>query len=194
MKEKDTLNTNGITPLHIASVKGNVEEVQDLLSQGADINAKDKDGYTPLYYACAINSLAVVKCLIEAGADVNAKSNCGALPLYWASKGEKVAQLKYLIANKLDTDDQDKQEDISFKIDINDPDKQAYISLHIAPAEEKIDIVKYLVEKKTDWSVIQVMPLRIALQIMEENEAITKLLLLKGEKVITQNVHDFIRS
>jgi hypothetical protein len=110
-----------------------------------------------------------------------------------------VAQLKYLLANKIDQSDQDKQGDISFKIDNvkihqNDQDKQAYISLHTAPDEEKIAIVKYLVEKKADWSVIQVMHVRIARQIEEENSNILRLLLLKCEKVITQNVHDFIIS
>ncbi|MHB9148172.1 MAG: ankyrin repeat domain-containing protein [Candidatus Amoebophilus sp.] len=170
MKEKDTLHTNGITPLHIASVKGNIEEVQGLLSQGIDINAKDKDGYTPLHYACAVNSLEIVKCLIEAGADVNAKSNCGALPLDWASKGNNVAKLKYLIEKKEGG----------------------------RTEEEYIDIIKYLLERKSDWSVlidnIEDMSLVVARQIEEENEDIIRLLLLKCEKVITQNVHNFIIS
>ncbi|NEJ83659.1 hypothetical protein GR268_45205, partial [Rhizobium leguminosarum] len=108
---------------------------------------------------------------------------CGVIPIYWASKGDKVAKLKYLIEKG---------------IDINDQDKQTYICLHIASDQEKIGIVKYLAEQKSDWSVlidnIEHMSLDIARQIEEENSAITKLLLLKGEKVMTQNVHDFIKS
>ena len=41
-------NSEGITPLHIASCLGFVDIVQYLISQGAKIESKDSKGLTPL--------------------------------------------------------------------------------------------------------------------------------------------------
>ena len=51
--------------------------VQQLISLGADLTARDILGLTPLHYCC-LNptsvTLKIAKCLIEAGADVNVRS------------------------------------------------------------------------------------------------------------------------
>ncbi len=49
-------NTNvkdeyGNTPLHYASMCGNLEVVKYLINKGADINKKNNKGNTPLHYA-----------------------------------------------------------------------------------------------------------------------------------------------
>ena len=54
------------------------EKVRQLIQDGADVNAKDKDGATPLMLAAKINfNPEVLMALIEAGADLNAKNKDG---------------------------------------------------------------------------------------------------------------------
>jgi ankyrin repeat protein len=57
--------------------------VRGLISEGADVNVKDKDnvGFTPLYLAATNAHTPIVMLLIEAGANVNAKNDWGQTPL-----------------------------------------------------------------------------------------------------------------
>jgi ankyrin repeat protein len=64
----DPLDMSMQTPLHH---NRNADVVQDLLANGADVNAKDKDGNTPLHLA---RDVAVAKLLVEAKADLEARS------------------------------------------------------------------------------------------------------------------------
>jgi len=44
------------TPLHVAALVGNCDAANLLLSQGADVNAKDEDDWMPLHFAVAFGS------------------------------------------------------------------------------------------------------------------------------------------
>lgn len=58
-----------------AIYSGNKEQVNYLLSKGADINARDKGKRTPILVAAQINDLELVRFLAEKGADINAQDN-----------------------------------------------------------------------------------------------------------------------
>ncbi|HSW76082.1 MAG TPA: ankyrin repeat domain-containing protein [Candidatus Saccharimonadales bacterium] len=74
-------NNKGMTPLHIASLFGNIEIVKYLISVGADINARDyKYNATPLHMAARMANVTVAQYLISVGADVNAQNNEGRTP------------------------------------------------------------------------------------------------------------------
>lgn len=60
-----------------AAGKGNVQAVRTLLSDGADVNAKNTFGTTALMAAADRGDLEVVKAILAAGADVNAKNHYG---------------------------------------------------------------------------------------------------------------------
>lgn len=80
--------SDGATPLHLIAQNGRAPIGGYLLSNGADVNAKDNSGSTPLHYAAQNGHFAVVKTLIYKGADVNAQRGDGATPLDLAiSKG-----------------------------------------------------------------------------------------------------------
>lgn len=81
--------------LHNAAHKGNLELVKQLVSGGANVNARDKLGSTPLHYAANQYHLDVMKFLIDNGADVNAQQNGGTTPLGHAvfANGPEFAQL-----------------------------------------------------------------------------------------------------
>jgi len=102
------INTRAIssdnTPLHFAAGWNlNVEVLQYLVSQGADVNAKNCVGNTPLYFAARINSVDVLHILISHGANVNAKCSEWYTPLHGAADyNSNIEVLKYLISQGAD--------------------------------------------------------------------------------------------
>lgn len=97
------------TPLHRAAAWGFPAEVLDLISGGADVNAKDRQCLTALHLAArqdhrirddidAKDYVAVARLLIASGADVNARDNYGRTPLHWAAKRAGCDVLELLVA------------------------------------------------------------------------------------------------
>src|SRR5262245_9925380 len=68
-----------------AAMRGDTAAVRALISQRADVNARQGDGSTALHWAVYKGNLAIVEALIAAGADVKAATREGATPLYLAS-------------------------------------------------------------------------------------------------------------
>jgi hypothetical protein len=68
-----------------ASKKGDLQEVNRLLTEGADVNAKGSNGVTALMAASELGQVEVVKTLLDKGADTKAKDLKGQTALIWAS-------------------------------------------------------------------------------------------------------------
>ena len=58
--------SSGLTPLHLAAMRGHLDVVQYLVERGADWNAKDLEGMTPVARAVASGCLDVVHFLDDA--------------------------------------------------------------------------------------------------------------------------------
>ncbi|KNC80338.1 hypothetical protein SARC_07296 [Sphaeroforma arctica JP610] len=71
----DTLDEDGWTPLHSASLSGYKDVVELLLAKGADIDVKANDGRTPLFSASETGHKDVVELLLAKGADIDVKNN-----------------------------------------------------------------------------------------------------------------------
>jgi len=71
--------------LHRLTQKGFIEKVEELVAQGADVNARDEVGRTPLHIASAENHNIDMKVLLDIGADVNARDGQGRTPLMYAA-------------------------------------------------------------------------------------------------------------
>ncbi|MEN6311357.1 MAG: ankyrin repeat domain-containing protein, partial [Acidobacteriota bacterium] len=72
--------------LYSAVNKNDVQAVKDLLSKGANPNAKcknwaGKQDFTPLYAAAESGYAEIIKILLDAGGDVNAKCPMDKTPL-----------------------------------------------------------------------------------------------------------------
>jgi ankyrin repeat protein len=73
------------TPLHFAAKNDHKDVAQLLLTNRADVNAKDREAQTPLHVAVMSSKPKdLMKLLLAAGADVNAKNERGQTPLHLA--------------------------------------------------------------------------------------------------------------
>ena len=71
---------SGRTPLMCATEslgRDSLEIVRQLVTDGADVNAKDDDGFTPLIDAAEAGNIQIVRLLLRHGADVHAKAAAG---------------------------------------------------------------------------------------------------------------------
>jgi len=64
--------------------KGNLLQVEKLVENGADVNAKDNKGVTPLFLAAGHGFLPIVEYLGKNGADVKARDICGCTAIQMA--------------------------------------------------------------------------------------------------------------
>lgn len=72
------------TVLHLASFRGEAEDVEVLLANGADVNIKGDLGYTPLHNAAAQDNVDVIKVLLISGANPYIVCEYGKTPLILA--------------------------------------------------------------------------------------------------------------
>lgn len=77
-------NKKGLTPLHVAVMKGALDVVVELLQNGANVDAQDSDGYTPLHYAVIAKSIKTVQVLLKHKANADLSNSTGRTPLYMA--------------------------------------------------------------------------------------------------------------
>lgn len=119
----------GRTPLHWASLGGNLEMVKYLIAAGAQIQALDNDRQTPLHMA---STPEVSTLLVERGADVNAKDTYGRTPLHYAAYYGREGLAQYLI---------------SVRSEVNGADENGYTPLHWAVENNHKEVVTLLISK-----------------------------------------------
>lgn len=88
---------DGNAELHLAVRDGNIDLIQMLLEQGADVNTRNDLWLTPLHFAANKNEIEIVKMLLDHGAKVNVLTNFDYTPLHYAAYQGKVKIVTLLI-------------------------------------------------------------------------------------------------
>jgi ankyrin repeat protein len=98
---------NGMSPMHIAAMYGNVSVLRELIRHRNAIELKNRWGYTPLQTAAASYATGAMTVLLDAGADPNAKEVTGATALHHAAYS--VPTLELLLSRGADINMRDNQ-------------------------------------------------------------------------------------
>ncbi|GAB1256555.1 hypothetical protein NBRC116494_10570 [Aurantivibrio plasticivorans] len=94
----------GEPPLHKAAYKGDVEALEKLIEQGADLDARNSEGATALHWAAFKGHADSAELLIKSGANVNAVTTKGSTPLRLATthKQEQVVKILERYGGRID--------------------------------------------------------------------------------------------
>lgn len=85
--------------LHLASQRGEIENVLQFLKEGDDVNFFDEIGYAPLHYAVEYEKYEVIEILLKNGANINAhdEKTIGNTPLGNVTGECSLKMAKYLL-------------------------------------------------------------------------------------------------
>ena len=101
IKQKADVNTaqgDGMTALHWAAFKDDIEMARLLTGSGANVKAETRnDGLTPLYMACVNGNAAMIRVLIKGGASARAASRGGVTALMTVAASGSVEAVNALI-------------------------------------------------------------------------------------------------
>eukprot|EP00884_Botryococcus_braunii_P012023 jgi/Botrbrau1/20821/Bobra.0156s0048.1 len=117
--------------LVLASSRGYIGDVKELLDRGADLQATDKRKIGALHYACGQGRLEVVKFLRSKGVELDVEDPSGRTPLHWAVLGGSAEVVAYLLSKGAWSEGNDANDDTP---------------LHLAARKGKLEIVELLVK------------------------------------------------
>jgi ankyrin repeat protein len=133
----NTAQGDGMTALHWAAQKGDVELAKTLLYAGANIKATTRiGGYSPLLIASRNGNTALIETLLAGGADANAATTNGTTALMLAAQAGNTAAVQALLDRGADVNAKEKVKGES--------------ALMIAAAHGRADVIRALTAKGAD--------------------------------------------
>ncbi len=131
----------GAGEIHDAVSAGNLDRVQKLVVQGADVNARAAREETPLMYAALAGQGDIVNYLLQRGADIKARNASGMTTLHAAAYAGNTDIVSLLIAKGADVNDAAN----TYKV----------APLHVASEENHVEIVKVLLQRGADVDALE---------------------------------------
>ena len=130
-------NSDGFTPLHLASSEGHANMIDVLIKAGAQVDARTNNFRTPLHIACLRGNLNVIQTLVANGADINAKDIESNTPCHFVSEYGHRLCLKYLLERN------------PYLFANNNEDKSA---IDVAISSDILNEFQQFIEKSKDFS------------------------------------------
>lgn len=103
----EATNSQGWTPLIVASSIDNKPVAEALLAHNARVDAKNGEGETPLHLAAFWGHTDIAKLLIGHGAKVDVRNRHGMTPLHNAALWDRTEIVEFLLANKANINAED---------------------------------------------------------------------------------------
>src|SRR5437868_7455214 len=136
----NTAQGDGMTALHWAAQKGDVDLAKVLLYASANVRATTRiGGYTPLLIASRAGDAAMIQALVDGGADPNNATTNGTTALMFAAAAGRNDAVKLLI---------EKGANVNAKENV-----KGETALTFAAAYGRLDVVRELTAHKADVSV-----------------------------------------
>ncbi|MBC8218644.1 MAG: ankyrin repeat domain-containing protein, partial [Planctomycetes bacterium] len=157
--------------LQAAVKEGDIRRVEQLISEGGNVNAKYADGWTPLHWALSCQDEQLAELLIVNGADGNVGDNSGLTGLHWAVMMNQTKLGKLLITRGTD---------------VGKSDNDGWTPLHHAANDGLTDMATLLLEQGADVAAVNKhgeTPLDVAA--MGDGAAVAELLVARGVEVTT---------
>ncbi len=172
-----TVHSGEYLPLHGAVKAGDKAQVEALLAQGADVNAKDTYGVTPIDKAVSWGQKDIAELLLAKGADINAKTEDGGTLLHLAASGGHKDVVELLLAKGAD---------------VNAKSRYDFTALNSAAYEGHKDVVELLLAKGADVNAKDkdgMTPLHWVANLNKKDNGkdIAELLLAKGADLNAKN-------
>ena len=154
----------------------NIDEVNELVKSGADVNCSDTTGQNPLHHACYLGHLGIAKILIDNGAKINQRvSDLQLTPLHGATMNGDPKLVAFLVENGAD---------------IHAKDSEGATPLLAACWIGALDTVKYLVSNGAHLDIetnYGATPLHCACQ--SSNLGLVRFLIKNGCKINVQSLN-----
>lgn len=159
----DTSNRYGLTPLHIACMKGDLVVVQDLLGKGFNVNKPDINGVTPFHIACRMGNPSIIQAM-RPGANLNLQDKAGLAPVHIACMNGNFELFNYLKTEGADINAVDKaqknilhyaclnpnplivQDIVTAGIAVNSQDANGVTPLHLASLKGDYQLSQFLMQ------------------------------------------------
>jgi ankyrin repeat protein len=98
IKTFDQPGSDGDTPIHVAALLGNLDDLNLMLLSSIDINKRGDIGNTALHYAALKGHEAIVEMLLKSGANPLIQNDYGDYAVDYATDDDKLAIKRKLLA------------------------------------------------------------------------------------------------